>query len=160
VLFLSLWIVALAGAAIHVSACRLWRHPARRVSIFLSYQLAISLGLTGFLVFVGHALRPTETAARIGWPVSPNFQFELGAVGLGIGVASLVTLVIRNRHYWLEVALAPSIFLVLAGANHAREAWRGNLEPYNVITIAPDLLIPLTLAWLLCRLFQLTPPNT
>lgn len=52
--------------------------------------------------------------------------------------------------------MAPSIFMVLAGVNHVREAWRGNLAPYNVITAAPDLLIPLTLGWLLFRVFRLT----
>jgi hypothetical protein len=64
------------------------------------YQLTIALGLSGILVFVGHALRPTDTTARIGWPASPNFQFELGAVGLGFAIAGLLCLVIRNLYYW------------------------------------------------------------
>jgi hypothetical protein len=64
---------------------------------------------------------------------------------------------IRSRFYWLGVALAPSIFLVVAGLNHLREALGGNLAPYNVLTAAPDLLIPLTLGWLFFWLFRLAP---
>ena len=109
------------------------------------------------MVFVGHALRPSETAARIGWPASTNFQFELGGFGLGLAVAALLCLLIRSRFYWLGVAFTPSIFLVVAGLNHLREALGGNLAPYNVLTAAPDLLIPLTLGWLFFRLFRLAP---
>ncbi len=158
-IFLVLWLLALLAATIHVSLLRCWSRPLQRVTIFLQYQLELSLGLTGLLVFAGHALRPYETAARIGWDSSPNFQFELGAVGLGVGLAALLCLVIRNRYYWLGVAVAPSIFLLLAGFNHLREAWEGNLAPYNIGIVAPDFLIPLTLAWLLFRVFRLSRPS-
>jgi hypothetical protein len=160
VIFLALWLLALIGAAVHVGFRRQWSEKVERTRVFLCYQLTIALGLSGILVFVGHALRPTETAARIGWPASPNFQFELGGVGLGFAIAALLCLVVQKRHYWLGVALAPSIFLVLAGVNHVRDALAGNLSPYNVITAAPDFLIPLTLGWLFLRLFRLAPPGS
>ncbi len=154
-IFLALWALALVAATIHVSVRRLWTHPLQRVTVFLLYQLAISWGLLGLVVFVGHALRPAETAARIGWPASPNFQFELGALELGVALAAGLCLVIRNRYFWLGVILAPAVLMVLAGLNHLREALQGNLAPYNLGTIAPDLLIPFTAAGLLFRIFRL-----
>ena len=65
-IFLMLWVLAIGCAFIHVSARRLWRHPLERATVFLLYQLCVSLGLAGLLVFVGHGLRGAETAARIG----------------------------------------------------------------------------------------------
>ena len=158
-IFLALWVIALALALTHVSIARLWRHPLRRATIFLLYQMTVALGLVGFLAFAGHVLRPAEIAARIGWPTHPNFQFELGAACLGFAVGALLAPWIRNRHYWLGVALGPCVFIALAGINHLRDAIAGNLAPYNVGTAAPDLLIPATLAWLLYRVFRLTPAN-
>jgi hypothetical protein len=158
-IFLVLWVFALGLALAHVSIARLWRHPLDRVTIFLLYQMTVALGFVGLLAFAGHVLRPAETAARIGWPTHPNFQFELGAACLGFAVAALLAPWIRDRHYWLGVALAPCIFIALAGINHLREAIAGNLAPYNVGTAAPDLLIPATLAWFLYRVFWLTPAN-
>jgi hypothetical protein len=158
-IFLLLWVIALALALTHVSIAGLWRQPLERATIFLLYQMTVALGLVGFLAFAGHVLRPAEIAGRIGWPTHPNFQFELGAACLGFAVGASLAPWIRNRHYWLGVALGPCIFIALAGINHLRDAIAGNLAPYNVGTAAPDLLIPATLAWLLYRVFRLTPPN-
>ena len=57
------------------------------------------------LSFVGHVLRPAEIAAGIAWPAHPNFQFELAAACLGFAVGSLLAPWIRDRCYWLGVAL-------------------------------------------------------
>lgn len=57
---------------------------------------------------------------------------------------------IRNRYYWWGVAIAPSVFLVLAAVQHIYEAAaKGNLAPYNVVIAAPDVLIPATILLLL-----------
>ena len=90
----------------------------------------------------------------------PNFQFELASACLGFAVGSLLAPWIRDRYYWLGVALGSCIFIALAGINHLRDAIAGNLAPYNVGTAAPDLLIPATVAWLLYRVFWLTRGNT
>src|SRR5215469_2102715 len=158
-IFLVLWVIALTLALTHVGIARLWRHPLERATIFVLYQMTVALGLVGFLAFAGHVLRPAEIAAGIGWPTHPNFQFELGAACLGFAVGASLAPWIRNRHYWLGVALGPCIFSALAGINHVRDAIAGNLAPYNVGTAAPDLLIPATVAWFLYRVFRLTPPN-
>ena len=50
--------------------------------------------------------------------------------------------------------------MALAGINHLREGFEGNLAPYNVGIVAPDLLIPASLAWLLHRVFKLAPKGS
>ena len=81
-------------------------------------------------------------------------------VGMGMVIASALSLFVRYRHYWLGVALGPSVFMALAGINHLREGFEGNLAPYNVGIVAPDLLIPAGLAWLLHRVFKLAPKGS
>ena len=78
---------------------------------------------------------------------------------MGFAVGASLPPWIRNRHYWVGVALGPCIFIALAGINHLRDAAADNLAPYNVGTTAPDLLIPATLAWFLYQVFRLTKPR-
>jgi Family of unknown function (DUF6790) len=96
-IFLGLWAIALVAAVVHVSFCRRWAKPVQRTRLFLLYQLVIALGVGGLFIFGGHALRPAATAALIGWPPSPNFQFELGGFGLGVAVDASLCPVIKNR---------------------------------------------------------------
>ena len=110
-IFLVLWVIAIGLALAHVSIARLWGRPLERATIFLLYQMTVALGLVGFIAFLGHVLMPAEIAARIGWPTHRNFQFELGAACLGFAVGSLLAPWIRNRYYWLGVALGPCIFM-------------------------------------------------
>jgi hypothetical protein len=105
-IFLILWLAAIVGAAIHVSLRRLWAQPLPRTTLLLLYQLCNSFGLAGVVAFAGHALRPVETAARIGWAPNPNFQFELGSIELGMAIASLLSAPRR---------IAPSDVICLAG---------------------------------------------
>jgi hypothetical protein len=135
-IFLVIWAIAVIAAIMHVSIRDLWRQASQRDTVFLLYQLGLSFGLTGFVGFVGHALRSAETASRIGWEPSPHFQFELGSFELGLALAAVLGLFLRNKYYWLGVVLTPCIFLLLAGLNHVREALDGNLAPYNVGIIA------------------------
>jgi hypothetical protein len=159
VVFLVLWVIAIVLALAHVSIARLCGRPLERATIFLLYQMTVALGLVGFIAFIGHVLMPAEIATRIGWPTHRNFQFELGAACLGFAVGSFLAPWIRDRYYWLGIALGPSIFIALAGINHLRDAIAGNLAPYNVGTAAPDLLIPATVARLLYRVFRLSPAD-
>jgi hypothetical protein len=154
-ILLVIWAVAVGLAVVHTTASRLWRRPLERAKIFLLYQLGVGFGASGVVIFVANALQPVETAAKIGWPASANFQFEVAAVGLGIAVGSLSSLKIRNRHFWCGFAVAPAIFMMLAGVNHVRSALDGNLAAYNVVLAVPDMLIPATVAWLLYRVFSL-----
>src|SRR5262245_14707220 len=154
--FLVLWLVALIAATIHVTVRR--EHaPLQRATTFFLYQLVLAFGLMGLMGFTGHVLQPAQTAARIGWPPSVEFQRELGFFSLGFSLAAVLGLVFRNRYYWLGAWIAPAVFLVGAGLNHVLESVRGNMAPYNVWTSLPDLLIPLTVGWFLLRVFRLEP---
>lgn len=126
------------------------------LDLFLRYLLVFGWFLSGLVGFMGHAFAPEKVAAGIGWPAHAAFQFELAAFELGIALAALVGLWVRHRLYWLGMALAPSVFFGLAAAQHLREVMiRGNISPYNVLAVLPDLLLPglfLTLLFWLMRL--------
>lgn len=148
--FLILWIVGLVLAAIHVTLRR--RKFSRRqvIETFLLYQFVFGFALLGVFGFMGHALNPERTAHGIGWTPHPQFQFELAAFEIGLALAAVLCVFIRDKYYWWGVAIAPSVFLVLAAAQHIYEAAaKGNLAPYNVVIAAPDVLIPATILILL-----------
>ena len=156
-LFLILYVAALLFAAVHtvVRRSRLSRQAA--IEIFLLYLFAFSYGLTGLIGFVGHGLMPEVTAPRIGWPAHPQFQFELGSFELGVAIAAFLCLFIRNKYYWLGVAIIPVFPLLMAGGLHIYEVLeKGNFAPDNVSIITPDLLIPLTILGLIWYYFRLS----
>ena len=156
-LFLMLWVAGLLLAAIHVALRRATLRPWQVIETFLLYQFALGLGITGLLGFMGHGLNPVATAQGIGWPPNPQFQFELAAFELGYALAAFLCLFVRNEHFWLGVAIAPSVFLVLAVVQHIYEvAAKGNLAPYNVVTAAPDVLIPATILLLIALYFRVS----
>jgi len=148
--FLIFWVVGLVLAAIHVALRRGKFNRRQVIETFLLYQFVFGFGLLGVFGFMGHALNPVRTAEGIGWTPHPQFQFELAAFEIGLTLAAVLCVFIRNKHYWLGVAIAPSVFLVLAAVQHIYEAAaKGNLAPYNVVIAAPDVLIPATILILL-----------
>jgi hypothetical protein len=149
-LFVLPWAIGLLAAGVHVAVRPGAAGRAGALRIFVLYQLVLGLGLAGLVGFAGHALRPAETARSIGWPAHPQFQYELAAFELGFAVSALMGLWIRDRRFWLGVTVAPAVFLVLAGVQHAREAIAtGNVAPGNLFAMLPDFLIPSTLLLLL-----------
>ena len=152
--FLVLYLTGLLAAAAHATLRRSRLTSAQRVEMFLLYQFAFSFGLLGLVGFAGHSLNPEPTAALIGWPAHPQFQFELGAAELGWAIASFLCLYLRNKYYWLGVTISPAVMFISAAILHVREATAGNLAPYNVGVIAPDLLVPLTVVGLLVTHFR------
>ncbi|MDP2874717.1 MAG: hypothetical protein Q8O00_00950 [Holophaga sp.] len=113
------------------------------LDLFLRYLLVFGWFLSGLVGFMGHAFAPEKVAAGIGWPTHVAFQFELAAFELGIALTALIGLWVRHRLFWLGMALAPSVFFVLAAIQHLRELMiRGNVSSYNVLAVLPDLLLP------------------
>src|SRR5262249_34200210 len=129
--------------------------PRQRARIFFLYQFVIGLGVLGLITFAGHVFNPVETATRIGWPPSPEFQRELGLFELGFALAAGLGLIFRNRYYWLGLWIAPAVCVSTAGGNAILHGRRGTLAAYNVWTSLPDILIPLTPGWFLWRVFRL-----
>ncbi len=155
--FLIFWVVGLLLAAIHIALKRPKLNRRQAIETFLLYQFAFGFGITGLFAFAGHALNPVRTAEGIGWTPHPQFQLELAAFELGFALAAFLCLFIRNKYYWLGVAIAPSVFFVVAAVQHVYEAAaKGNLAPYNVVTAAPDILIPATILALLALYFRAT----
>lgn len=154
-LFFLPWITGMLLAGAHWFVRRATLDRLAGLELVFRYQLIFCLAFSGFLGFMGHGLRPEQTAAAIGWPAHPQFQFELAAFELGYAVAAVLGLWIRNRSYWLGISLAPSVFTTLAAVLHVQEiAKKGNFAPNNVIVILPDLLLPATLLgllWLIAR---------
>ncbi len=152
---LILYVVALISASVHTAVRRSSLSRQATVEIFVLYLFAFSYGLGGLGGFLGYCLLPEATAARIGWPAHSQFQFELGSVQLGWGIAALLCLFIRNRHYWLGVAMIPAFLFLMAGGLHIYEVLeKRNFASYNVGIIAPDLLIPLTVLGLIGYYFR------
>jgi hypothetical protein len=147
------WAVGLLAAGLHVAMRRGPVGRAGVLRIFFVYQLVFGLGPAGLVGFAGHGLRPVETARSIGWLAHPQFQWEIGAFELGIAVSALMGLWIRDRRFWLGLAIAPAVFLVLAGVQHVNETiGKGNVAPGNVLAVLPDFLLPSTLLLLLLLL--------
>jgi hypothetical protein len=92
---------------------------------------------------VMHTVFAKRTAANIGWQTN-GFQYEIGFASLGMGVAGIIA-ASSTSAAWIPVAVAGSIFLVLAGLNHIREMMRKkNFEPGNTIILIYDFGLPIS----------------
>ena len=153
--FLGVWALGLIAAAIHVALGRARFSRRQVIEVFLLYQIVLGFGLAGVVGFMGHALNPVQTAQGIGWPPAPQFQFELAAFEIGFALAAFLCVFVRNQYYWLGVAIAPSVFFLLAAVQHVYDAAaQGNFAPYNVLIVAPDVLIPASVLLLLAWYFR------
>lgn len=103
----------------------------RRLELVLLYLLVPGFGVAGLWNFVGHFFMSDTVAASVGWAAGSPFQHELAFAQLGMGVAGLLCLWIRDR-YWIAVALPWCIFLYGAAWVHVREYQvAGNTSPAN-----------------------------
>ncbi len=127
--FLFTWALGLVVAALHVSSGVRDSTGDRSSRPFgVSVCLWFGFGRVGWVH--GHALNPVETARGIGWPPAPQFQFELAAFEIGFALAAFLCVFIRNKYYWLGVAIAPAVFFLLAAVQHVCDA--GDWQPGTV----------------------------
>lgn len=155
--FLILFAVALISASVHTAVRRSTLSRQATIEIFLLYLFAFSYGLGGLIGFLFHGLMPDVVAPMIGWPTHRQFQFELGSSQLGKAIAAFLCLFIRNRYYWLGVAIIPARLSLMAGGLHIYEVVeKGNFAPANVGIIPPDFLVPLTILGLMWYDFRLS----
>ncbi len=92
---------------------------------------------------VMHTVFAKSTARNIGWQTN-GFQYEIGFVSLGLGLAGIIA-ANSAEPAWLPIAVAQSVFLVLAGANHVREIVKDkNLSPGNTLILLYDFGLPVS----------------
>ena len=95
--------------------------------------------------FVMHSVFAKKTAASIGWQTN-GFQYEIAFASLGFGIAGIIAAT-SSSVAWLPIAVAQSIFLVLAGVNHVREmVQKKNFAPGNTIILIYDFGLPASYA--------------
>lgn len=94
---------------------------------------------------VMHTVFAKKTAANIGWQTN-GFQYEIGFASLGMGIAGIIAGATVPAA-WLPVAVAGSIFLVLAGLNHVRLMVKErNVRPGNTLILIYDFGLPISFA--------------
>lgn len=88
-------------------------------------------GVGGVWGFAGHFFLADRVVESIGWATGSGFQTELAFYHLGVAVAALLGIWLRD-HLWTAVVLAKSIFLYGASYAHLRDiALEANLAPGN-----------------------------
>jgi len=111
----------------------------------MRWLLFLPAGCMYLASFVMHTVFAKKTSANIGWQTN-GFQYELGFASLGLGVAGIIA-GSSVPAAWTPVAVAGSIFLVLAGANHVREMiQKKNFSPGNTIILIYDFGLPISFA--------------
>ena len=109
------------------------------------------LFFTGIIFLVSsvmHTILARKTAASIGWTTN-GFQYEIGFVSLGLGLACLYAGQ-HSKEAWIAVAIPVFTFLVLAGINHVIEIVREkNYAPNNTLILIWDFGMPISIVALL-----------
>ena len=153
--YLFIWLTALAAGGLNVWNRRRDLSRADAALVLLFYQILLGYGFYGLFGFVAQSILPEKTASGIGWAASPRFQWELGAFELGWGIAALLCAFIRNRYYWLGVAIPPTIMLPVASAGMIWDQVAKGVPPLQVLGLnLPDFGVPLTVAVLLWLHFR------
>ena len=82
-----------------------WEADAMRW--MLTLPLGWMLVVSGFM----HTVLARKTAAGIGWETSP-FQYELGFVSFGMGIAGIVSAYL-GTDAWIPLAIISTVFLAI-----------------------------------------------
>jgi hypothetical protein len=93
---------------------------------------------------VMHTRFAKTTAAMIGWQTN-GFQYELGFVSFGLGLAGVYAS-LHGSQSWIAVTIPTTTFLVFAGINHVVEMVRDhNFNPGNTFVCISDFGVPISL---------------
>lgn len=113
-------------------------------SKMLLWEVVIGVGFLGITAFIGHALVSERTAKYIGWN-SNGFQKELGFSELGMGVIAIISLWGSSEYMNSAIIMC---CILCAGASYVRIidlTKNKNLVRGNIISLAPDLFLPISL---------------
>ncbi len=112
--------------------------------LVLHWTLFLPVGIIFIVSAFMHTALARRTAAGIGWHTN-GFQYELGFVSLGLGLAGIWA-TYQTSDAWIAVAIPTAVFLVLAGLYHVVGIVRdGNYAPGNTIILISDFGTPVTL---------------
>ncbi len=115
----------------------------------MHWMLALPVGGTFIVNGFMHTFLAKKTAAMIGWQTN-GFQYEIGFVSYGIGIAGIVASATSETMAWLVVSIIVSVFLLGAAANHIVEMFRDkNFKPGNSVILIYDIGLPASLIILL-----------
>lgn len=113
-------------------------------SKMLLWEVVIGVGFLGITAFVGHALKSKKIAKYIGWE-SNGFQKELGFSELGLAIVAFMSLWGSSEYTNSAIIMCCTL---CAGASYVRIidlTKNKNLVRGNVISLVPDLFIPISL---------------
>jgi hypothetical protein len=138
-------LVALAGAGVH-----LWRHPAGRrgeaaLETVLVWWIVVTIGVAGVVGALFHLFDGPDIAREIGFTRGDGgFQTEVAFGDLGLGLAALLCIWIRDR-YWLAVLIVATVSLWGDAYGHIhQEVVYDNHDPDNTGPVLyADILVPL-----------------
>lgn len=115
----------------------------------LRWVLNLAVGWTGVVAGLMHTVFARRTAATIGWQTS-GFQYEVGFANLGVGLAGIYASGCDAPEAWVAASIPACVFLLLAAANHLREAIaERNYAPRNTVILLSDVGTPVSLLVLL-----------
>ena len=137
------WIVAWGLSLAHVKATGYHADQGWTVNS-IRWMLYLPAGSMFIVSGVMHTKFARTTAAMIGWQTN-GFQYELGFVSLGLGIAGIYASM-NGSQSWIAVTIPTSTFLFFAGVNHVVEMVRNhNYNPGNTFVCVSDFGVPISL---------------
>lgn len=111
----------------------------------LGWLLLLAVGVTGIYTFAMHVFFPAQSAAEIGWAVSP-FQYEVGIANLAVGVVALLAFW-SGFGFRLAASLTAAIWYGGDAAGHIQQMVEAhNFSPGNAGPwFWTDVLVPVLL---------------
>ena len=137
------WVVAWILALAHVQASGYHADQGWTVNA-IRWMLYLPAGFMFIVSGVMHTRFAKSTAAMIGWQTN-GFQYELGFVSFGLGLAGVYAS-LHGSQSWIAVAIPTTTFLFFAGVNHVVEmVRRHNFNPGNTFVCISDFGVPISL---------------
>jgi hypothetical protein len=137
------WVVAWILALTHAQASGYHADQGWTVNA-IRWMLYLPAGWMFIVSGVMHTRFAKKTAAMIGWQTN-GFQYELGFVSFGLGLAGIYAST-HGSQSWIAVAIPTTTFLFFAGVNHVVEMVRHhNFNPGNTFVCISDFGLPISL---------------
>ncbi|MCP4434586.1 MAG: hypothetical protein GY812_03685 [Actinomycetia bacterium] len=108
------------------------------------WMMTLPVGTQFMVSGLMHTFFARSTAQNIGWSTN-GFQYEIGFVSYGIGIAGFVA-AFQDAGAWLVLSVVVSVFLLGAAANHILEMVRDrNYALGNTFVLFYDIGLPVSL---------------